>query len=191
MDTLFPFTVRADDIPPIPGLAYVPDYVTEAEERSLVRAIDRQPWDTQWRRRRQPYGATYGKGPPAPPIPDWGRRLAVRLSSDGITARPFDQMLVNEYLPGQGIALHRDYAAFDRTVVSVSLLSACVMEFRHRPTGRRERLLLDPRSVLVLSDEARYEWEHGIPARKTDRWDGASLARARRLSITLRRAISA
>ena len=73
-------------------------------------------------------------------------------------------MLVNEYLPGQGIALHRDYEPFGRTVVSLSLLSPCVMDFRHRPTGRRERLLLEPRSLLVLSDEARYDWEHGIAA---------------------------
>ena len=39
--------------------------------------------------------------------------------------------LVNEYLPGQGIALHLDYQPFDRTVASLSLLSPCVMEFRH------------------------------------------------------------
>jgi hypothetical protein len=37
-----------------------------------------------------------------------------------------------------------------------------VMNFRHRPTGRRKRLLQLLRSLLVMSDEARYEWEHGI-----------------------------
>jgi alkylated DNA repair dioxygenase AlkB len=98
----------------------------------------------------------------------------------------FDQMLVNEYLPGQGIAPHRDYAAFGRTVVSLSLLSPCVMDFRHRETGRRERLLLLPRSLSVLSDEARYDWEHGIAPRGRGTWHGLRLERRRRLSVTFR-----
>jgi alkylated DNA repair dioxygenase AlkB len=172
METLFPPTVGDKDIPAIPRLAYFPAYVTEAEERDLAALIDLQPWDTQWRRRRQPYGASYGKGGITLPIPLWGRRLAERLFADGVTDTPFDQMLVNEYLPGQGIALHRDHEPFGRTVVSLSLLSPCVMDFRHRPTGRRERLLLEARSLLVLSDGARWDWEHGIAARKKDAWQG-------------------
>ena len=108
------------------------------------------------------------------------------MFADGVTDVPFDQILVNEYLPGQGISPHRDYAPFGRTVVSLSLLSPCVMDFRHPPTGRRERLLLEPRSLLVLADEARYEWEHGIAPRKRDAWHGLPVGRSRRLSVTFR-----
>jgi alkylated DNA repair dioxygenase AlkB len=186
METLFPLAVTPADLPSIPGLQYLPEYVTAAEERVLVSSIDRLPWNTDWRRRRQPYGAGYGSRAEAPPIPDWGRRLADRLYADGVTSEPFDHLLVNEYLPGQGIASHRDYAPFGRTVVSLSLLSPCVMDFRHPPTDRRERLLLEPRSLLVLSDAARYEWEHGIAPRKRDVWHGLRVDRGRRLSVTLR-----
>jgi alkylated DNA repair dioxygenase AlkB len=105
---------------------------------------------------------------------------------DGISEREFDQMLVNEYEPGQGIAMHRDYEPFDRTVVSLSLLSPCVMDFRHAEKGERHSLLLEPRSLLVFSDEARYDWEHGIARRKKDRWQGIVISRARRLSVTFR-----
>jgi alkylated DNA repair dioxygenase AlkB len=108
------------------------------------------------------------------------------MLADGVTDRPFDQMLVNEYAPGQGISPHRDYAPFGRTVVSLSLLSPCVMDFRHVATGRKECLLLEPRSLLVLSDEARFDWEHGIAPRKRDVWRGVPVARARRLSLTFR-----
>jgi alkylated DNA repair dioxygenase AlkB len=108
------------------------------------------------------------------------------MASEGISERLFDQMLINEYLPGQGIALHRDYEPFDRTVVSLSLLSACVMDFRHLKDGRRASLFLEPRSLLMLSDEARYDWQHGIARRKTDRWQGQAIRRSRRLSITFR-----
>ncbi len=174
-------------IPSIPGLAYIPDYIDEPEQRRLAAAIDQMPWDARWQRRIQPYGGVYGRGGSAPPIPDWGRRLALKLRADGITATLFDQMLVNEYLPGQGIALHRDYEPYDRTVVSLSLLSPYLMDFREPATGRMESILLEPRSLLVLSDAARYEWRHGIARRKSDVWQGVRIDRGRRLSVTFRK----
>jgi alkylated DNA repair dioxygenase AlkB len=181
------FDLGPPQLPPIPGLSLWRDYVTEAEEADMVSAIDRQAWDTSWERRRQPFGYTYGNAQvTAPAIPGWGVELAQRMLEDGITDRPFDQMLINEYLPGQGITLHRDYEPFDRTVVSLSLLSACVMEFRRILDGHRESILLQPRSLLILSDEARYEWEHGIARRKSDRWQGCVIPRGRRLSVTFR-----
>jgi alkylated DNA repair dioxygenase AlkB len=187
MRLLFSPAVEAGDIPAIPGLSYLPDYVSQAEQAQLVEAMDSRPWDTRWDRRRQPYGVEYGRGDGnPPPIPDWGMALAERMYREGISERPFDHLLVNEYLPGQGIAFHGDYAPFDRTVVSLSLLSPCVMDFRQADTGRRESLLLEPRSLLILSDEARYEWQHGIARRKTDRWKGMPLIRERRLSVTFR-----
>jgi alkylated DNA repair dioxygenase AlkB len=171
----------------IPGLLYLPEFVTPNEERELAAAIDREEWDLTWDRRQQPYGASYGKGSgPVRPIPSWGLALAQRLDELKLIDRPFDQMLVNEYVPGQGIALHRDYEPFDRTVVSLSLLAPCVMEFRHVASGRKETLLLERRSLVALSDEARYEWEHGIARRKNDRWQGRTIPRARRLSVTFR-----
>jgi len=185
--TLFPIDSDATAVPAIPGLSYRREYITGQEERELVAAIDAEPWDTTWDRRRQPYGASYGKKEKPPrSIPEWGRKLAERMHREGISERPFDQMLINEYFPGQGIALHRDYNPFDRTVVSLSLLSPCVMDFRRVKDGRRESLLLEPRSLLILSDEARYDWEHGIAHRKKDRWQGEVIARSRRLSLTFR-----
>ena len=38
----------------------------------------------------------------------------------------------------------------------------------------------------MLSDEARYEWEHGIAPRKRDVWQGVRWDRGRRVSVTLR-----
>jgi len=187
MPTLFSTTDDIEDVPDIPGLSYHPDYINVIEESQLVAAIDREPWNTEWKRRRQPYGAAYGtSGQSRPPIPDWARFLVDRLQAEHISDRPFDQMLVNEYFPGQGISLHRDYDPFDRTVVSLSLLSDCVMDFRHVASGRRESFFLARRSLLVLSDEARYEWEHGIAARKKDHWNGMTIPRTRRLSVTFR-----
>jgi alkylated DNA repair dioxygenase AlkB len=186
MRTLFPLAA-SNELPDIPGLVYVPNFITAEEEETLAAAIDCAAWDTTWDRRRQPYGASYGSiaAPPAP-IPSWGLALGTRIGEAGYSSQPFDQMLVNEYLPGQGIALHRDYDPFDRTVASVSLLAPVVMDFRELATGRQEALLLARRSLLILSDDARYAWQHGIARRKSDRWQGVRMPRSRRLSITFR-----
>jgi alkylated DNA repair dioxygenase AlkB len=187
MADLFPVIVQDDDIPNIPGLVYRPDYISEVEETRLATAIDREAWDTSWERRRQLYGASYGApADPKRPIPEWARDLIIRFQQEDICDRPFDQLLVNEYLPGQGIALHRDYDSFDRTVVSLSLLSACIMDFRRPPATQRVPLLLQRRSLIILSDEARYDWQHGIARRRNDIWHGMKIPRARRLSVTFR-----
>jgi alkylated DNA repair dioxygenase AlkB len=187
MKPLFPIFVEHKDIPAIPGLDYRSEYISSEEEVALVAAIDSEPWDTTWERRRQLYGGAYG-GSPAEirPVPPWGLQLANRIFEGGFTARPFDHMLVNEYCPGQGIALHRDYEPFDRTVASISLLSPCVMQFREIESGATESLLLEPHSLLILSDAARYDWQHGIARRKNDLWQGIRIPRERRLSITFR-----
>jgi alkylated DNA repair dioxygenase AlkB len=184
---LFSLEVPVQEIPPIPGLTYHREYISSIEERALAAAVDAGVWDTTWERRRQLYGGTYGgSSKESGPVPPWGLQLAERIFADGFTARPFDHMLVNEYCPGQGIALHRDYEPFDKTVASVSLLAPCVMQFRKLEGGETELLLLEPRCLLVLSDEARYDWQHGIARRKTDVWQGIRIPRQRRLSITFR-----
>ena len=183
------FPDGSEELPPIAGLTYRPDFVTATEEAELVTAIDAGHWDTTWDRRRQAFGEAYGRRGHVPPLPAWGRMLADRIYAQGQSPHPFEQMLINEYIPGQGIAMHRDYAPFDRAVASLSLLSACVMEFDDPNSARRHSLLLEPRSLVVIADEARYEWRHGIARRKKDRWQGSLLLRRRRLSVTFRRLI--
>lgn len=60
------------------------------------------------------------------------------------------------------------------------------MVFRQRRTGERRSLVLAPRSLLILSGEARYDWTHEIPARKSDVIEGMRQPRARRVSLTFR-----
>jgi alkylated DNA repair dioxygenase AlkB len=52
-------------------------------------------------------------------------------------SRPPDQLIVNEYIPGQGIGDHVDHTKlFGQEVVSISLLSDVVMTFRPTLTTR-------------------------------------------------------
>ena len=99
-----------------------------------------------------------------------------------------NQITVNCYQPGEGIGTHIDTpSAFSDGLLSISLNSGCVMEFRKGDT--KKLVYLPRRSLLLMSGDARYSWEHMIVTRKTDTVDGEVLPRGLRVSLTLRTAI--
>ena len=97
---------------------------------------------------------------------------------------------VNEYPPGVGLSPHIDtHSAFEGLIFSLSLAGPCIMEFRRYAEGGwppkassstdikienpettsnflRRAIYLPPRSMLLLSGEARYAWNHYIPHHK-------------------------
>jgi alkylated DNA repair dioxygenase AlkB len=124
------------------------------------------------------------------PLPAWAQPLAARLVADGYMPEAPDQLIVNEYEPGQGIAAHVDCVpCFGPVVCSVTLGSQCVMELSATAGGGAEELLLERGSLLVLAGEARYKWRHGIRGRKADRLGEQVLTRGRRVSLTFRTVI--
>lgn len=84
-----------------------------------------------------------------------------------IEFRP-DQLTVNCYKPGQGIPPHVDtHSAFEDPLISLSLISGIVMDFRHED-GRHYPVYLPKNSLTIMSGESRYDWIHGISPRKLD-----------------------
>ncbi|XP_022631641.1 alkylated DNA repair protein alkB homolog 8 isoform X2 [Vigna radiata var. radiata] len=123
-----------------------------------------------------------------------------------------DQLTVNEYPPGVGLSPHIDtHSAFEDLIFSLSLSGPCIMEFRRYENGdwlpkvasssiaktentedqstfKRRAIYLPPRSLLLLSGEARYAWHHYIPHHKIDKVNGNVIRRAsRRVSFTFRK----
>lgn len=193
---LFPLD-EPDNFPQIDGLQVIPDLITADEEAMLMDMIDRKPWLTDLKRRVQHYGWKYDytarrvdESMRLRPLPEWLDGLCHRLQQAGQFPKRPDQVIINEYRPGQGIAPHIDCVpCFGETIASLSLGSPCVMEFTHTETGEKITQLLEPRSLLVLSGEARYHWKHGIPVRKSDKIAGHTIPRGRRLSLTFRKVI--
>jgi alkylated DNA repair dioxygenase AlkB len=76
----------------------------------------------------------------------------------------FRQVGVNEYRAGAGIGWHKDKPEFG-IIVGVSLLAPSTMRFRRRHNKEWIRIshTLKPRSIYILSGEARKDWEHSIP----------------------------
>lgn len=176
----------------IQGLSYVPDFVTTDEESALIAEIDVQPWLNDLKRRVQHYGYKYdykarsvNEDAYLGSLPDWLLPLCEKLHKEKIFARPPDQVIVNEYQPGQGISAHIDCVpCFGETIASLSLGSESTMQFAKG--AERHELYLEPCSLIVLSGPARYDWTHAIPARKSDSVDGYKVERNRRVSLTFR-----
>jgi alkylated DNA repair dioxygenase AlkB len=121
----------------ISSLAYIPNFITTVEHDFLLSQIDQQPWLTDLKRRVQHYGYKYdykartvGNYAYLGPLPDWLSVLSKKLHDNSIFLSMPDQVIVNEYLPGQGISAHSDCVpCFADTIASLSLGSPCVMEF--------------------------------------------------------------
>lgn len=183
------------------GLEYYPDFLVPSEEHRLLALVDDCEWLTDIARRVQHFGYKYdytsrgldGTARIAP-LPEWLVELSkmVRESASEETKRlldtnqPFDQAIINEYLPGQGIAPHIDRDCFGPIVATVSLGSAANMDFDYRSTSDKYTQRLMPRSLLLLSGDARSNWFHGIAKRHSDKWNGHKAKRERRVSITFR-----
>ena len=86
----------------------------------------------------------------------------------------FDQLTINDYAPGQGIPSHVDkHSPFEEIFTTLSLKSGVTMQFRRSSPDQDgkpmvKHLYLKPRSLVVFTGEARYNWLHGIACRKVD-----------------------
>jgi alkylated DNA repair protein (DNA oxidative demethylase) len=178
------------DTPPLPGLSVSSNLVTEAEEGSLIAAIDATelaPFRFQgWTGKRltSSFGWHYdfdnGQVARAAPIPNWLLPIRARMAAfAGLEPEILIQALLIRYDSGAGIGWHRDRPIYEH-VLGLSLGATAEMRFRRRRGDRdfaRVSLPLEPRAAYRISDEARHEWEHSIIETEQKRW-----------SITLRSA---
>lgn len=167
----------SSEIPKIEGLTYTPSYITTEQEQLLISKIDQQLWLNDIRRRVQHYGYKY----------DYKARkitsdLKIGEVPEWLQILPYyDQVIINEYLCGQGITPHIDcIPCFGGTICSVSLLEPCEMILER--DNIKHSITLEPRSLLTLQGEARYKWKHSIQVRKSN-------VRNRRVSVTFRNVI--
>jgi DNA oxidative demethylase len=173
-------SARLPDVLP-PGFRLHEDVVAPDEEARLVAwaaGLPLAPYvmqSTPSRRLVAPFGPTYRLGDAVVdevPFPEELRPLADRCATlAGLAPADVVQALVSRYVPGAGIGWHRDRPVFGPTVLGVSLAAPC--RFRLRPRASScdaVTIPLPPRSVYVLSGEARSDWEHSIPPVSAERW---------------------
>jgi len=175
----------------IPGLLYIDDFISTSEESKLISEINNSDWINDLKRRVQHYGYKYdyrsrsiSKSMFIGPLPDWSNFLSDKIK-DHFFFSP-DQLIINEYVPGQGIAPHVDCKpCFTDKIISISLGSDCLMDLI-RGNNKKE-ILLKSKSLLLISGESRNLWYHGITPRKSDIINGKRVFRKTRISMTFRK----
>lgn len=177
----------------LPGLFLYPDLIDEARETQLLNEIDSQVWIVDYLRRLQYYGyrneleKPYDLIPFPVLMPPHMEQLSKELVERKIISLQPDQVIINEYVPGEGIKPHKDRAYYENQICGVNLGSGCIMRFIR---GMNEQVIdveVPRRSVYVMQDDARKKWKHAIPPRKKDNIDGQLKHRERRVSITYRK----
>jgi len=172
--------------PAIAGFRYETNFLSAAEEQSLlesIRALElKETQYRQWRAHRRTlsfggkYDFTHHELLPAEPMPAFLFALRARAAAwSGIAATQLNHGLIAEYRAGTQLGWHRDVPDFE-AVVGVSLAGAARMRFRPYPpppAGQRKTafaLNLAPRSVYTMQAAARWEWQHAISATKSQRY---------------------
>ncbi|KZC13388.1 putative alpha-ketoglutarate-dependent dioxygenase ABH6, partial [Dufourea novaeangliae] len=200
----------------VPNLAiYIPNFITEKEELEIVKHVNKAPlpkWTQLSHRRLQNWGGIpHIKGMIAEDIPTWLQKYIDKVSSCNIfeTNKLPNHVLINEYLPGQGIMAHSDGPLFHPIVTTISCGSHTLLDFYKRLESSEVQqlnlefsFLLERRSLLILQENLYHHYLHSIAERDTDVIskslitnldlcgdqfiEGQTLKRDIRLSLTIR-----
>ena len=139
------------EVAAVPGLKFIEGFLSLDEQAICVERVDAaaNEWRNDLSRRVQHYGWRYDyKARAITPdmhigvLPDWLAALALRLYDEtGLFDKVPEQVIVNEYLPGQGIAMHTDHRGFGPTVCTISLLDDWEMDFAENWRDKTPALL--------------------------------------------------
>jgi len=155
---------------------YIPDFITESEENFLLHNIAKTSnvrW-TQLKNRRllNIGGVPTQKGMIAEEVPGYLQNYLDKVNQLQVFGdAKANHILLNEYRAGQGIMSHFDGPLFYPTITTISIGSHTVLEF-HRPRSDDEntepskepafKLLVEPRSLLILKDDLYHRYMHSI-----------------------------
>ncbi|KAB8297209.1 hypothetical protein EYC80_002583 [Monilinia laxa] len=188
-----PTSLSETQLKALPSTAfYISNFLTTDEEQLLLQKIATAPkprWKQLTHRRLQTWPSDLTKNTLLDaPLPKWlidpvvSRLLSLPISreeegrhifSDSPHGRP-NHILINEYLPNQGIMPHKDGSAYYPVVCTVSLgASLCLDIYGDKEDGTREeqprwRILQEPRSLLITTDELYTKYYHGISEIEAD-----------------------
>lgn len=147
------------------GLIVEKEVISPELESRIIKCLNSNSrWFNIGNREVQHWGYIYDyksytltKTDPIPPI------LDLEIKVDG-KVMEYDQCIVNKYTSKQGIGPHIDHPKlFDDMIAIISLGAAADMVFTR--DDEKIDIRMEPRSIIILSGEARYKWKHAIPPR--------------------------
>lgn len=157
-------------------IRYIPNVISELDEKSIIEQIQCTPtqrWTKLRNRSLQQWGGkvTINGLVNIESIPQYMNCCIERVQSMNIfidnDIQP-NHVLLNQYLPAQGISPHMDGPLYTPLVTILSLQSTVMLKFYGRlPNGSQLNhhlysVLCEPRSLLVFSDDIYCNMWHAI-----------------------------
>uniref|UniRef100_A0A915AXC3 Fe2OG dioxygenase domain-containing protein n=1 Tax=Parascaris univalens TaxID=6257 RepID=A0A915AXC3_PARUN len=163
------------------GILLIDDFLSDQEEKTIMRKIDSKEWIiSQSGRRKQQKKVKMDSFLGMPEYTDFILQRMEALSSDRLNAfQPFE--LCNlEYVESRqsAIELHFDDCwIWGNRLISLNLLNDSVVTFTNDERELVVYAALPRRTLLCMCDEVRYEWKHGVLPQHV---------RGRRIALTMR-----
>lgn len=169
----------------IPGLYYKKNFLTKRELASIKKhLLESSRWNhiTTNSRRVIQYGYSYSYDRSGVTkilnMPKYYQNLVSKetlmerieeIVKDipSICESNFEQLIINEYLPGQGISSHIDHIKyFGPIIICISVGSGAEMVFEK--DGDKKNFYIEEGSIYIMSGDARYKWKHMMTKKKKD-----------------------
>lgn len=152
-------------------LVYIPEFVSAETERyllsQLAQLFDREipsgfstlDFGYQYQPQDGPTLAANFIGP----LPDYLHNLATRLFLSGLFQRVPEQVVITQFASDSGTPFHRDSdEGYGDRIALMPLVGSQQVKFRGKPLDTDKSFDLEPRSVLLLSGQYRYQAEHSL-----------------------------
>lgn len=165
----------------INGLKVIKQYLTDEEEEELLSIIKSDDFplkslsNSPNSRRVAHYGYNYAYNrsglSKADPIPDIFNKLIdpkrLAAASSTLSKIKFDQLIINEYTPGQQISWHVDHTKmFGPIIFCITIGASTDISFK---LGDQIVKVKPPRkSVYWMSGDSRYKWAHSLTNKSSD-----------------------
>jgi len=166
------------------GLTLIENYINEEEEINLIDFINNEH-----------YGYNYNKYKSSKInyidelLNVYHKYISKILNDKYISEKP-DKIIINRYLPGEGMSEHIDKPnIFKNKIYSLSLGSGCTMIFENKDNNEIKNIYIPPKTLLIMEDDARYKYTHSIESIKYDIINNNEIKRKTRYSITFRNMI--
>jgi alkylated DNA repair dioxygenase AlkB len=96
----------------------------------------------------------------------------------------FNQCIVNNYYPAQGISAHIDIKSYGNVIACFTVGSGANMTFEYNT--EKYNIYAEKNSLYIMSGDARYKWKHSMSGTKYDIVNDVAIPRDRRISLTFR-----
>lgn len=165
--------IITEDFDGIKGLFYIQNYLTATEMEMIKEKIDKEiilePISQKANSRlvaHYGYYYSYDKTglKPAPVIPEYLQNLADPKRINNILGfdlimEPFEQVIINEYKPGQEINYHTDHKVLFGPIIACITVGQSV-PINFKLGNEVKKLNIKAGSMYIMTGDARSMWQH-------------------------------